>query len=230
MNVLCLFDKSGIMGEPYTKAGHNVLCIDWDCVEGVRDGIRYVRRDLRDTFGLFAFLDREFRPDLVFSFPDCTDLAVSGAGHFEAKRIKDPLFQQKAIKLFMTGEVVAKRFDIPSFTENPVSVAATLYRKPEAYFHPYEYGGYLPEEDVHPIWPDYIAPRDAYPKKTGAWLLNLKLPDKKPVGVAPSYSAQHKKLGGKSQKTKDIRSMTPRGFAIAMAKMILNEEKGETHD
>jgi len=79
-NILCLFDKSGIMGEPYAKIGKNVLCIDWDCDEGKRDGIRFVRRDLRDREGLFAFLDRnQFRPEYVFSFPDCTDLAVSGA-------------------------------------------------------------------------------------------------------------------------------------------------------
>lgn len=30
------------------------------------------------------------------------------------------------------------------------------------------------------------------------------------------YSTQHLKLGGKSQRTKDIRSATPRGFAIAV--------------
>lgn len=216
MNVLCLFDKSGIMGEPYAKNGHNVLCLDWEADIGVHNCIHFERLDLRDRAGLIKRLDI-FKPDIVYSFPDCTDLAVSGAAHFEAKRQRDPQFQSKAIELFKTGEYVAELYNIPSFTENPVSVAATLYRKPDAYFHPYEYGGYLPEDDTHPIWPQYIAARDAYPKKTGAWLLNgMELPPKKPVSVRPGYSDQHKKLGGKSQKTKDIRSMTPRGFAQAM--------------
>jgi hypothetical protein len=39
-----------------------------------------------------------------------------------------------------------------------------------------------------------------------------KIPTCKPTG----YSTQHLKLGGKSQRTKDIRSATPRGFAKAV--------------
>lgn len=42
------------------------------------------------------------------------------------------------------------------------------------------------------------------------------MPDKKPVYVEEGYSLQHKKLGGKSAKTKQIRSETPRGFARAV--------------
>ena len=42
------------------------------------------------------------------------------------------------------------------------------------------------------------------------------MPDKKPVEVDAGYSDQHKKLGGKSLKTKNIRSATPRGFAKAV--------------
>ena len=43
-------------------------------------------------------------------------------------------------------------------------------------------------------------------------LLQPKRPTQKPDG----YSQQHLKLGGKSQRTKDIRSATPRGFARAV--------------
>ena len=42
------------------------------------------------------------------------------------------------------------------------------------------------------------------------------MPNKVAVEVGKGYSAQYKKLGGKSQRTKDIRSATPRGFAIAI--------------
>jgi len=199
LHLLCLFDKSGIAGKDWADAGHTVTCIDWEADQGFCDGVNYLRMDLRQRQTLFDLLDRS-HPDCVISFPDCTDIAVSGAAHFERKRQTDPLFQNRAIELFKTGELVAKRYGIPSFTENPVSVAATMYRKPDCYFHPYEYGGYLPETDVHPIWPDYIAPRDAYPKKTGAWLLNgFEMPPKKPVAVPPGYSDQHKKLGGKGK-------------------------------
>ena len=64
---------------------------------------------------------------------------------------------------------------------------------------------------------EYIAARDAYPKKTCLWSGGgFELPDKKPVDCKPGYSDMHKKLGGKSLKTKNIRSATPRGFAKAV--------------
>lgn len=216
LHLLCLFDKSGIFGKDWADAGHMVTCVDWEADEGFRGGILYRRIDLRDRAALYTFLSERGRPDIVVSFPDCTNLAVSGAGHFANKREREPDFQEKAMHLFRTGEAVSDKYDIPSLTENPVSVAATMERPPEHYWHPYEFGGYLPENDVHPIWPEYIAPRDAYPKKTGAWLKNgCLMPPKRVVEVRPGYSDQHLKLGGKSKKTKDIRSMTPRGFSRA---------------
>ena len=44
------------------------------------------------------------------------------------------------------------------------------------------------------------------------------MPEKMPVICVDDYSDQHKKLGGKSLKTKNIRSATPRGFALAVFK------------
>lgn len=41
-------------------------------------------------------------------------------------------------------------------------------------------------------------------------------PEKKPVFVEKGYSKQYSRLGGKSARTKLIRSLTPRGFAIAV--------------
>jgi len=95
---------------------------------------------------------------------------------------------------------------------------ATKWRKPDYNFHPYEYGGYINYDDAkHPRWPEYIAPFDAYPKKTCLWTGgDFKMPTKVAVDVPKGYSTQHKKLGGKSQRTKDIRSATPRGFAKAV--------------
>lgn len=42
------------------------------------------------------------------------------------------------------------------------------------------------------------------------------MPEKKKVDWDGLYSQQHRKLGGKSDKTKNIRSATPRGFARAV--------------
>ena len=153
----------------------------------------------------------------VFGFPECTDLAVSGAAHFASKRASNPFFQDEAMVLVRLVESLGAAFDCPWALENPVSVISTKWRKPDFKFHPYEFGGYLPENDAHPKYPEYIKPRDAYPKKTCIWHGGGFIePIKKPVYVVPGYSDQHKKLGGKSIKTKNIRSATPRGFALAV--------------
>lgn len=66
-------------------------------------------------------------------------------------------------------------------------------------------------------FPQYIKSRDSYPKKTCLWTgSGFVIPPLAPVSVLSGYSAQYKKLGGKSTKTKMIRSLTPRGFARAV--------------
>ena len=58
---------------------------------------------------------------------------------------------------------------------------------------------------------------DAYPKKTCLWTGNgFTMPWTDPVQPEDGHSRQHLKLGGKSAKTKNIRSATPRGFARAV--------------
>ena len=159
-------------------------------------------------------------PPVVFgmAFPVCTHMAVSGAAHFSKKAEVNPSFQTEAVSYAMWCAKLFNSMDIPYFIENPVSVLATKWRKPDYNFHPYEYGGYIPDDQAeHPRWPEYIAPRDAYTKKTCLWTGGgFVMPTKVAVEVGKGYSAQYKKLGGKSQRTKDIRSATPRGFAIAI--------------
>lgn len=219
MLVVSLFDESGNMGRPWTERGAHVHCFDIQNkprVEFYGKGlISYHNHDLTNDDVLESIAALE--PNIIFGFPPCTDLAVSGAMHFARKRAKNPNFQQEAVALARQVEKLGNMTGVPFFAENPVSALATLWRKPDHYFHPYEYGGYLPENDVHPRWPDYIAPRDRYRKKTALWTGNgFVMPPKKSVGDPGEDSAQHKKLGGKSAKTKQIRSETPRGFAIAV--------------
>lgn len=219
--VMSLFDESGNMGRPWAEKGAHVWCFDIQNTgkktELFESGglIIYKDWDLTndEDLELIAALD----VDIIFGFPPCTDLAVSGAMHFERKRAKNPNFQVEATALARQVEKLGNMTKAPWFAENPVSALASTWRKPDEYFHPYEYGGYLPEDDVHPRWPEYIAPRDRYRKKTALWTGNgFVMPPRKSVGDPGENSAQHKKLGGKSAKTKQIRSETPRGFAIAV--------------
>ena len=163
--------------------------------------------------------------DLVvfgMAFPVCTDLSVAGAPHFAAKGAKDPGFQLKAVNHAKWCAYFFDELGVPYYIENPVSVLSPRWHKSNYRFHPSEYGGYIPlEQAEHPRWPQYIAPRDAYRKKTYLWTGgNVIMPEQRPVEPeayqGKGYNTACVKLGGKSQRTKDIRSATPRGFSIAV--------------
>ena len=220
--ILSLYDFTGEALKPWAEAGYTCYAFDIQHpVEGRTEGnIQYRHADLHD-FNTHKKLFMEFSGRKVvfgMAFPVCTDMAVSGAAHFKRKAERDPEFQTKAVKYAVWCSELFEDLGIPYFVENPVSVLATQWRKPDHRFQPYEYGGYIPDDQAeHPRWPEYIAARDAYPKKTCLWTGGgFKMPECKPVAVPTGYSTQHKKLGGKSQRTKDIRSATPRGFAKAV--------------
>ena len=226
--VISLYDYTGEALKPWAEAGY--ICYAFDIqhdAETIRkehfDGgglIRYVNADLHNIGTLDRIYDMMSGKDVTFAmaFPVCTDLAVSGAAHFKRKAERDHLFQRKAANYAIWCAELFQALGCPYFIENPVSVLSTLWRKPDYSFHPYEYGGYIdPEQAEHPKWPDYIAPMDAYPKKTCLWTGgDFTMPDKSPVEPETGHSRQHLKLGGKSMKTKNIRSATPRGFAQAV--------------
>ena len=229
--VLSLYDYTGEALKPWAEAGYKCYAFDIQHPEiGRRDTfegggyIEYIQLDLWQTYNIEALRNWFKEENVVFgmAFPVCTDLAVSGAAHFKAKAAKDPEFQIKASNHAKWCADLFDSFGVPYFIENPVSRLATLWRKPNYSFHPYEYGGYIPEADAeHPKWPEYIPDRDAYKKKTCLWTGgNFKMPDKKEVDCSAyygnGYSKPMMKLGGKSMKTKNIRSATPRGFARAV--------------
>ena len=244
--VLSLYDFTGEALRPWAEAGYECYAFDIQHPEiGKRDTfegggyIEYVQMDLWNTENIRWIQQtfskdtwRKYRgfkdPDVVFgmAFPVCTDLAVSGAAHFKAKAERDPAFQIKASNHARWCASLFEALDIPYFIENPVSRLSTLWRKPNYSFHPYEYGEYIPDSEAeHPRWPDYIAPKDAYTKKTCLWTGGgFRMPHRLPTCKPTGYSQQHLKLGGKSQRTKDIRSATPRGFARAVYEFNTAEE------
>ena len=162
-----------------------------------------------------------------FAFPVCTDLASSGARHWAIKAERDPHFQKKAAVYAIEASLIMDDLDCPWMIENPNGALTSWWRKWDYSFDPCQYGGYLPE-GPHPRWPDYIPERDAYTKRTNLWTSDdFVMPEPKPVepikisitkrdGTVTSGSPQWAKLGGKSAKTKNIRSATPRGFARAV--------------
>lgn len=71
--------------------------------------------------------------DLMIAHPPCTDLSVSGARHFDAKRMTGR--QQASVSFFMA---LHRRADhIPMIAiENPVCIMSRLWRKPDQIIQP----------------------------------------------------------------------------------------------
>lgn len=213
-----LFDGSGIMGLPWAEAGHTVYCFNSDdanhggyFVRMEHKNIHYVDVWINEHFDSLANRLEIHKPGIIFAFPDCTTLAVSGAKHERGEFDRDP-----SILNAMLVEQLGEKYGCPWMIENPVGKMSTLYRKPDYYFDPYQYGGYFKriERDYsfHPKMPLL----DAYTKKTCIWAGGgFVMPEKRPVEHIGCFWGW-KSLGGNSPKTKQLRSLTPRGFARAV--------------
>ncbi|QHJ80220.1 MAG: hypothetical protein [Bacteriophage sp.] len=231
--VWSLFDGSGYAVIDWAERGYTCFCINADDADhgdyqsrGARiehPKIHYVNKWIDKDFfddAVAGLLPELGKPSLILAFPPCTDLANSGSRHWANKREANPDFQIDAMITARIASNLANYWGVPYMIENPVGMLSTLWRKPDVYVDPWEFGGHLERSEWnHPAFPDYIMPRDAYPKKTGLWVGNgFKMPERKPVFVPGGYSRQYAKLGGKSTKAKIIRSLTPRGLARAIFK------------
>lgn len=135
--------------------------------------------------------------DLIIAFPPCTHLASSGAKWFKEKRLDGR--QQSGIDFFMMfTELDCDKICI----ENPVGIMSSIYRKPDQYIQPWEYG------------------HEAC-KKTGLWLKGLpKLIPTNIVSKGKFYTPPNGKKFSKWHtkcKTAKERSTTFKGIAEAMA-------------
>lgn len=223
-----LFDGSGIALLPWAETGHTCYAFNSDGADHGPYSDMVCRVNHPNITYVNAWIDRIWAdeqvtyyqygiPALIMAWPPCTDLANSGSRAWAKKRAIDPNFQIKAANTVRIAADLADYFGCPYMIENPVGMLSTLWRKADVYVHPWEYGRYLPEDDRNPYFPEIIPARDAYTKTTGLWVGNgFTVPDKWPLDEPEGLSPQYKKLGGKSTRTKVIRSLTPRGLAKAI--------------
>ena len=217
-----LYDFTGIMSQPWLDAGYECWCFDGQHPGGItRDGNHVKVGMWFDAYNnddtVSKIIEMVGGACFVFGFPECTDLTVAGARHFKFKEIVNPAFQAEAVELARLVMYIGNAFNCPYGLENPVGVMSSIWRKPDFSFNPCDYAGYLEAYDEHPVYPEVYPPQDRYNKNTCIWSGNgFKEPEKKRIEPLYKDNPGWKKCGGKSLKTKNIRSATPRGFAKAV--------------
>lgn len=204
MYTLSMFDKTGNMTAGWN--GYKKILIDSQHPKG--------RTDDGDTIKIGAWVDQNFRLEeylsaeeiagikIVFGFPPCTDLAVSGARWFKAKKRANPKYRKEAMDNVYLVRYIGERLGVPYMIENPVSVISTEWRKPDFIFHPYHFTGFCKS--------------DNYTKKTCLWTGNgFNMPATKEIpGIGAPDDRIHK--AAPSPERANFRSATPKGFAMAV--------------
>lgn len=179
MKVLIACEYSGKVRDAFIALGHEAMSCDLLPTDA--PGPHY-QGDVFDVI--------DYPWDLMIAHPPCTDLSVSGARHFEAKRLDGR--QQASVSFFMR---LAKA-DIPMIAiENPVCIMSSLWRKPDQIIQPWQFG-------------------HGETKATCLWLKGLPL--LQPTSVVEGRADRIHKLPPTPDRWK-IRSETYQGIADAMA-------------
>ena len=144
MQVISLCDFTGIMVKPWAEAGHDCLCLDLQHPFGETTSGRITKR--RADVRTLTPSDLP-KPDIIFAFPPCTNLAVSGARWMKHKGIQGLI---DGLQLVEACRKLCEWYQCPWMLENPISILSTCWRKPDSMFHPWEFG-------------------DNYTKKTCIW-------------------------------------------------------------
>ena len=216
--VVSLCDFSGRWPSQYIKQGYTVAQFDLKHGDNCLD----VPRTLADIEEAVyqANLTCNKCPDAavlgdafvvgILMAPVCTDFSVSGAQYWPAKDADGTTARSLAL---IDACIAIKDECSPEWwaLENPVGRLKSL--RPAlpfvGWFQPHNYAGLDP------------VPGDSqYTKKTGLWG-TLKMPEQVTHNLDPIRACAQgswlQKLGGKSERTKELRSMTPLGFSNAFA-------------
>lgn len=179
MRVLVACEFSGVVREAFRKRGHDA----WSCdLLPALDGSEYHHEcPVEELLKFKAW-------DLIIAHPPCTYLAVSGNRWYSDR----PDLYNPAADFARSFFDYADRVAV----ENPVGRLSTLWRKPDQYVQPWQFG--------HPET-----------KKTGLWLKGLPLLEPTKI-VPPPYDQKVWKMGPSEDRAM-LRSITYQGIADAMA-------------
>ena len=191
------------MVQPWIEAGYRALLVDpQHGTTRVEGPVTKFAGTVEDVMDFAGHLIRTGDVAMVFGWPPCTNMAVSGARWFKDKYATDPLFQAKAVMVAEQCRTIGRLSGAPWTVENPVSVLASAFGKPTHYFHPWQYTAY--------------EPADSYTKKTCLWTgggFIMPEPAVDPDAPEPDNRIHFASPGPERG---NIRSVTPMGFARAV--------------
>jgi hypothetical protein len=181
VRVLVACEYSGRVREAFRRRGHDAWSCDLLPAEDGSDS--HTQYDAR-------YIASAYDWDLMIAHPPCTHLAVSGAGHFEAKRADGR--QQEAIDFFLA----LAHAPIPRIAiENPVCIMSSVWREPDQIIQPWQFG-------------------HGETKATCLWLKGL--PPLRPTNIVAGREQRIWKMPPSADRWKG-RSRTYEGIAEAMA-------------
>ena len=181
MKVLIACEFSGIVRDAFKAKGHDAWSCDLLPTERLGNHIQ-------DDVTSLVYRRWDSRWDLMIAHPPCTYLAGCGARWWKDKKKE----QEFAIKFFMMLTLA----QIPKICiENPVGIMSTVWRKPDQYIQPWQFG-------------------HGETKKTCLWLMGL--PKLQPTNIVKGREARIHKMPPSKDRGK-LRSITFQGIAEAMA-------------
>lgn len=224
--IISICDFSGEWAKPFVDKGYLVILVDPKHPRG-EDGSRWsFKKGMHCYSGTAADVCHDpdgwlcsFAVNEVFTAPEvkglllapvCTHFTVSGAQYWPAKDADGRTAEGLKLVdecLFLV-DAWEETLDFWAL-ENPVGRLPKLrpeLGKPKMYFNPHEYAGWADDPE-----------QDRYTKKTCLWGVfnaDLEKKDRPPIRVC-SQGSWIQKLGGDSERTKELRSMTPQGFSRA---------------
>lgn len=226
--LLSLFDMTGTASQPYWDAGWDVTMIDIQHGDDINDFCcEHIVENLPHT-----------SYDHVIMQPPCTDFTNAGARLWKDKDHdgRTAISAELVLQGLRTIEFIKP--DV-WWLENPIGrIDQVVDLGPRrAIIQPWHYGqitkptaaelqllAATAEKAGREAWDEITADEiaaskrtNAYTKQTGLWGY-FRLPEKQPIDPVKvcKQGSWLMKLGGKSAKTKNLRSATPEGFAQAM--------------
>lgn len=177
MRVLIACEFSGVVREAFRKRGHNA----WSCdlLPAMDNSPFHIQEDVTKHL--------RWGWDLIIAHPPCTYLTVAGNKHYANRP-----------DLYLPAAEFARQFmDYADKVciENPVGRLSTLWRKPDQYIQPWQFG-------------------HGETKKTGLWLKEL--PKLEPTNIVKGREQRIWKMAPSKDRSM-LRSITYQGIADAMA-------------